>query len=752
MRPLFFFLHDRATSTLSGAADMVRGVPEIALRKHRMAPLTTSEIQKAYARALTLQNAGNLEGALQIYGSIIETNPKVAEVHFQVGRIYTLTDRFARAMQHLKAATSLRVSESAVWYAWSEAIALGGSAADEKEFLRLLKGAPVAVETRIALQERFGARRASSKPATGGAKTQEIRLLLGLIEARRFADAERQAARIVKKNPGSALALNIMATAQANQKKFAQAELNYRKAIQIDPKYAEAHDHLGRLYLDNKREEKAAEHFRRAVALAPGLPTALVSLGSLMTRAGKAQDALLLLNRAVATGPDVPACHIALGNAYNRLRDYQPAEKAFQRAVDLTGGKAANAIALLAQAQARSGKDAIAMENFDIALSLDPDNPAGVGGKASLLQTLGRFDEAEVLFRRGFELAPNNGENYRSFIASHKTRPGDPVIAMMLERYNDPELPKTDRMNIGFAIAKALEDVKEYDRVFRYLDEANALMREISPYNIVQRFQQVRLTKEAFDNFDWHGARIEGTTDFAPIFVTGMPRSGTTLIEQIIASHSLVTGAGEVGEAAGAAHTLAMPNGQPLAVGLIPPEDIAAMGHDFATYIRARFPDTPQITDKSIQSYMSLGLLKLAMPKSRFIIVRRDPRDNLLSIYKNKFPDDTHLYAYDQRDLAQYYGTFVEMIDFWRARVPDWFHEVQYEEQPRSGIPQAYRGLRSGVGRCLSQLPRKQAQDRDIECLPGTSTDFQRFRQGLETLRKRAQPDAGGIEGSRPCR
>ncbi len=76
---------------------------------------------------------------------------------------------------------------------------------------------------------------------------------------------------------------------------------------------------------------------------------------------------------------------------------------------------------------------------------------------------------------------------------------------------------------------------------------------------------------------------------------------------------------------------------------------------------------------------MYLGLVKLAMPNARFVIVRRDPRDNLLSIYKNKFPDDTHLYAYDQRDLAKFYGTFVDMIEFWRERVPDWFYEVQYE-------------------------------------------------------------------------
>src|SRR5690606_9523831 len=313
--------------------------------------------------------------------------------------------------------------------------------------------------------------------------------------------------------------------------------------------------------------------------------------------------------------------------------------------------------ALLAQAQARLGKDGEAMANYDRALSLDENAPIAVGGKALLLQTLGDFEEAEVLFRKGFEIDPLNGENFRAFIMSHKAKPGDPVIDMMLGRYDDPAMLPTDRMNMGFAIAKALEDMKDYGHVFRYLDEANTLMRKMSPYGIDQRFQQVAETKAAFAGMDWHGTRIEGTTDFAPIFVTGMPRSGTTLIEQIIASHSSVTGAGEIGECARAAQVLITDPKNPMKMHPPAMDEIAGLGRRFETFIRERFPESDRITDKSIQTYMYLGLVKLALPKSRFVIVRRDPRDNLLSIYKNKFPDDTHLYAYDQRDLARFYTT-----------------------------------------------------------------------------------------------
>jgi tetratricopeptide (TPR) repeat protein len=645
-----------------------------------MAQLTADEIQSAYQRGLEQQASRNYDEALQTFGKILKANPGIAEAHYQVGRILCATDRATAALPHLKKAAALRPGEQAVWTAWAEAVALGGNRAEEADFLLGLRPAPIPPAARIWLQDRFGARRSSSAPATGGLRPADIQRLLRLMNERRYAEAERDAAAAVKRHPTSAAAFNILATAQALQKKRAVAEANYRTAIRLDPNFAEAYDNLGHLYIETQRDAEAADCLRKGIMLAPGRVQALVAFGSLLTKTGNAAAALPLLERAVAIDGRSVAAHRALGNALTRVRRYDEAEKTLEKALELAGTDVAEVVALLAQAQARQGKDDLAMQNLDRALELDPNLAIAVGGKASLLQTLGEFAAAETWFRKSFEIDPGNGENYRLFIASHKTKPGDPVIAQMLARYDDRSISAGDRMNLGFAIAKALEDVKDYSKVFRYLEEANRLMRAAKPYHISRRLTDIRLVKEAFADFDWKGARIDGVTDFAPIFVTGMPRSGTTLIEQIISSHSTVEGAGEVGEAARAAHELIVLNGRARAMGRVPEPEIATLGRSLETFIRARFPDAPRITDKSIQSYMFIGLLKLAMPNARFVIVRRDPRDNLLSIYKNKFPDDTHLYAYDQRDLAITYATFVEMVDFWRERVPDWFYEVQYED------------------------------------------------------------------------
>lgn len=651
------------------------------------AQMSAEEIQSTYAEGLALQNDGKLEAALSVYGRIITANPKIAEAHYQIGRILTDDYRVDAALPHLKEAVRLRRTESAVWLAWADAVALGGVKAEEQELLRVLATAPVAPDLRIRLQDRFGAHRASSKVVTGGLKPSDILQLLSLLETQPTV-AESRAQALLKLHPESAIAFNILAASQARQNKLALAVANFKKALSIDPGYAEGHNNLGRTLIDMKQEEAAAGHFRRAVMLAPNMTAALVNLATHLNISNRANIAIRLLERAIEAGTDILPLYLALGNAHTRLKNYAKAEDAFKKALTVKPRNQAEkkdqrrneALGLLAQAQARMGKDHIALDNFAKALAADPKSAVATSGLAALLQTLGKFDEADAMFRRALTIDPLNGENYRLFVASHKVTADDPILKQMLEVYENASLAPPSRQSLGFAIAKALEDTKSYDKVFRYLNDANGLARQENPYNIETRYHEVAVVMKAALDYDWAAPPLAGTTDFSPIFVTGMPRSGTTLVEQIISSHSLVTGAGELGEGPRNVSRLLSGKGNSPTLSSIPSEVIANLGHIYEASVRDRFPGAERITDKSIQTYMYIGLMKLALPQARFIVVRRDPRDTLLSIYKNKFPDDTHHYAYDQRDLARYYKTFVDMIAFWRELVPDWFYEVEYEK------------------------------------------------------------------------
>jgi tetratricopeptide (TPR) repeat protein len=603
------------------------------------------DIKETYASGMAAIAARDFPRALEIFGAIHEANPRIAEVEFQIARLFNSADRPDRALIHAAAAAKLAPAQYAVWATFADAVALDGSAPARKEFLRLVHASPLPGPQKAALADRFGAGSKGTVPAGGPAVKTALARLTTLFNGGQMAQVEAEAARLLADRPDCAMAHSLRGSALAA---------------------------LG-------RPDDARKSWRAAVVLAPDLVQALVALGMQAMDEARPAVAMRWLKRAATLLPKAPDMHQAVGNAQTRLRDYPAAHAAFAEVARLTNRKAALPLMMLAQAAAHLGHEAEAEATYAEALALEPDNTAILGAYGVFLQGLGRFEEGEEQFLAAIKASPERGEPYRLFYASHKAKPDDPMLAEMQRRFADPATGDLDRMAFGFAIAKALEDVKDHAKVFDYLDPANALMRKARPYDISDRERQVDQLMAAMDGVDWSKA-IEATSDAAPIFVTGMPRSGTTLVEQIIASHSRVSGGGELADSSvSAMRLLPVQGGRLRPATAIPGGDFVQLGQDYAAMMRAKFPETPQITDKSIQTYLTLGLMKLALPQSRFIVVRRDPRDTLLSIYKNVFPEGTHLYAYDQVDLARHYRTFVRMIDFWRERVPGWFYEVEYE-------------------------------------------------------------------------
>ncbi|MBE9636144.1 tetratricopeptide repeat-containing sulfotransferase family protein [Salipiger mangrovisoli] len=319
-----------------------------------------------------------------------------------------------------------------------------------------------------------------------------------------------------------------------------------------------------------------------------------------------------------------------------------------------------------------------ALAAYDRQIAADPKAIKPRADKAHYLQLLGRFDEAETLFRALIKRHPATPELYRIFLATKKLSAGDPLLRAMEKLWAKRDLPDAQRLHLGFALAKAMEETGQTAKVFPYLARANALQRKAAPWDSAAQAREFAAVRKAQAGLL---PAPDGAPPLRPIFVTGMPRSGTTLVERILAAHPEVGAGGELGHALKLAYGYfgAGEQMRPIA------EEPTARVRAFADhYLRLAVRDSGHgrgaITDKSILCHLIFGLLDHALPAARIIVVHRDPRDIALSIYKNHFALGSHRYATDLADIATSIKRFRANVAHWKTALPGRIHEIRYED------------------------------------------------------------------------
>jgi predicted Zn-dependent protease len=646
-----------------------------------MLPLNPARIPVLYKQALDLQNRGDRGGAREIYRTILATRPDIPEAVFQNARLDLADLDFPAAVDGFARAVALKPREPAIWGGYVEALLRLNDARKTKAALKSLSASGMPAPQKRDIRARLVKRSAKSKVDIGGLRPQQIAKLLETRARGNPEQVEKQARALITKHPRIAILHNILAESLLHQGKTDAAGQRFRKTLEIDPDYAEGHSKYGEFLLQTGNPADAVQHLETARSRIPGSVPNLIALATAYLETGKPDAALETVNSAVKTAPDDPNPLFIRGRIYAEQGKHDAAITDFEHSRAL-GNNAVAVSTNQARSLNRANRADAALQVIRAALETSPDSLAVHECYVSILQENAMFDQVEPAFRDLIRIAPDAGESFRIFSASHKFTADDPLLHHMQEQFENPALAPSAKPQFGFALSKAMEDIGETAKVFPYLKAANDMMRDLHPYDISMRRQEIDAVKTAFRKADLSTSREAADTDFGPIFITGMPRSGTTLVEQIVASHSTVTGGGEIGWFP--RRCLSLINPSPVrtrAIDEIPDDEIAALATDFETYMHGRFPDAKQhITDKSIQTYLFTGFVRMSLPNAKIVVVRRDPRDNLFSIYKNMFPAGSHLYSYNLSDLAAYYKMFVEIIEFWRAKSPDRFYEIHYED------------------------------------------------------------------------
>lgn len=339
--------------------------------------------------------------------------------------------------------------------------------------------------------------------------------------------------------------------------------------------------------------------------------------------------------------------------------------------------------------------DAIAA--YDAAIAQAPRSLPLRAGRAHLLQVTGDFRAADRALAALLKKHPNEPELYRFLVTGRVMKRNDPFLRQMLSLWKHPRLNDHGRMHLGFALATAMEQIGEPRRVFPYLDAANAAQARLAPMDWPARDAALDATLAAQDGADT--TPVGPDMALRPVFIIGMPRSGTTLIDRIIGAHPQATPGGELGHAVRRAR-LRFGDG----AAMVPLSDIgqAALADWAAEYQMLARRDTgavtPVITDKAMGHERILGLIRRGLPGARLIVVHRDPRDIALSIYRNPFALGTHRYANALPDIARAIRDFRRTIAHWRTALPAGaVHEIHYDALVADPEPQA-RALLDAAG------------------------------------------------------
>lgn len=508
-----------------------------------------------------------------------------------------------------------------------------------------------------------------------------------------------------------------------------EAITHLREAARLMPKSAAAHTGLGMALSACQGPAAGLRWLRKATALAPNDARVRENLGNALFHAGNAEAALVEFEAALALAPQAPSIHFGQAQALQALKHYRQAVAAYEHAIALddTLAPAHNNLALLLARRERLDEAVVHLRR---AVALQPEVREIRLNLADVLAWAGRVEEAESTYRALQQEFPDYAEAYvgqanalqqdgrfdsaREVLAAARRKGIGPALYFpSLASDRGAEFPEDElervaaiiregsasaesRAHLCFAMGRVFETRKDYDAAFDYYRRGNEIRDATSPYEPAEQHRRTDRLMRTFDEAFFAARRDSGVTDDRPVFVVGMMRSGTSLIEQIIASHPLAAGAGELQNFQILAHELPEILGSgtkfPECARELDGAQVGPLAQDYLERLSSGHPDARRVTDKMPVNFLNLGLIALFFPRAHIVHCVRDPLDTCLSIYTQDFRN-RHDYAYDMNKIAHFYGEYRSLMAHWRRVLPLPILDMRYEELVAEPEPQMRRML-----------------------------------------------------------
>jgi tetratricopeptide (TPR) repeat protein len=599
----------------------------------------------------------DLAAAIDTSNQALQLNPHNAQAHRALAKAYLLQDKVAEAIDQFEQA--IAADPELAEAHWELSAALNAKSAIHQ--LKAIELKPNSIDYRLQLQLAKSLAKQGKPEAAVACLERIIKLKpdcaeayvsLGMIFSDmidRPTEAFTHLQKALQLNPNHAEAYVYLAVVSGKRGDVGTATQYAKQAVQLNPHLADAHQIMAEVYLAKWELENAIASCRQALKLRPNFPEALHSFGNALMMGGNIDEAIKYFEQAIAAKPNLIKAHYSLGNA-------------FQVSGDLDRAAAV----------------------YDRLLQHQPSDPEALAGKASILERQKQYQAAYDLIKPLVTTYPHN-YNYLVTYATvcRRLKQAREAIPAIEARLTQASIAPTQKQHLLFTLGELYDSINEYDAAFNAYQRANR--QHTHKYDRQRSKQDFEAIMQVYSCENLTQAKLPRAQNNSelPVFIVGMPRSGTTLVEQIVASHPLVYGAGELNDISMLLHGMMQRFGlsrpYPDLLEYFNQELIDRTAQQHLDRLRQFSTTATRITDKMPYNFINLGLIALLFPKARIFHCTRDPLDNGLSYYFQNFIG-FHPQKHDLRDIGYYYKLYQRLMQHWQDTLDLPIMEVKYEE------------------------------------------------------------------------
>jgi len=512
--------------------------------------------------------------------------------------------------------------------------------------------------------------------------------------------------------PNEPLLFNISGACYSEIGPIESAINSFEKALALNPDYAEAHYNLGVAFQRTNQLDNAVECYEKSITLKHAYPTAHNNLGVIMLERSQLDSAVKSFEWAVAYSPEYAEAHNNLGSAFQELNQFDLAKEQFKKAVSI---------------------------NQDYALAFN-----NLGNSC---KTLGLTNEALNHYEKAITIKGDFAEAHFNLSGVKKYKQGDIQISTMLSILPSKTLNESDQIFINFALAKVNDDLNNQEELFRFLNEGNRLRKAQLNYSIDDYQNKHSVIKKMFSHnlLSIEKELLSEKKSKRPIFIIGMPRSGTTLVEQIISSHHAVYGADELNTISKLTSSILKDSSAQMKNGLTK-RSLLTFRQQYLEHLSTLNINEDIITDKWPLNFQYIGFILSAFPEAKIIHLKRDARAICWSIYKNYFSGKGNGWAYNFKDLVSFYALYSDLMNFWHKLFPDKIYDVSYEKLTNNQNDETIKLLQycdlEWDDNCLNfhtnKRPVKTASALQVreKMYQGSSEDWKKYKKHIQPLIK----------------